>query len=447
MFCRSHPFKAAKRNCCYCHDPLCSLCQETYGHHIFCSKSCYLKNFLRKSLAHFLVRLKPKELYISSLFIILVAVFVGIPKSSQPTWKEGIEPAENNKSLQLSAHKIKPGPHIKHTLFESSELPVEKAFNDIKSLNRIDIKGFLSFKNRLLKKDTPKKRFSSRLEIRTPIPIIKSRIELKDAEQGLLTQDEIRVPLLMDIDRGSYDKKEISLTFDGGSGEKHARDILKILKQKQIVTTLFLSGSFIIKYPELVLEMVEDGHEVGNHTFTHPHLTSFDDNWRHDTLPGVDKDYILEELLRTAKVFKNVTGRDMAPVWRAPFGEVNKKILQWGYEAGFTHVFWTRDKKRKESLDTLDWVSDKGSRFYHTAEEIKDKVLRFGKGDKGLNGGIVLMHLSTERNTDLPHLRLGEIIDTLREKGYRFVTVSKLIKGLKAGEPIQVASKHSFLFP
>ena len=193
--------------------------------------------------------------------------------------------------------------------------------------------------------------------------------------------------------------------------------------------------------------MVKNGHEVGNHTFTHPHLTSYGENWRHDSLPGVDKDYIREELLRTAKAFKYLTGRDMAPVWRAPFGEVNKKILQWGYEAGFTHVFWTKDRKRKESLDTLDWVSDKRLRYYHTAEEIKDKVLSFGKGGKGLNGGIVLMHLSSERNTDLPHLRLGEIIDTLRDKGYRFVTVSKLINGLKAGEPVQVASKKSFLFP
>ena len=447
MFCRSHPFKAAKRKCYYCHDPLCPPCQETYGHDIFCGKSCYLKNLLRECLAHFLVCLKPKELYVSFLVIILVVVFVGIPKSSQPTWKEGIEPAENNKSLQLSAHKIKPGPHNKHTPFESSELPVEKAFNDIKSLNRIDVKGFLSFKNGLIKKETPKKRFPSRLEIRTPVPIIENRIEIKDVEQGLLTQEEIKKPLLVDIDRGSYNKKEISLTFDGASGEKYASDILRTLREKQIVTTIFVTGRFIRRNPELVLEMIEDGHEVGNHTYSHPHLTSYEDTWRHEILPGVDKAFLQDQLLRTAKVFKDVTGRDMASVWRAPYGEMNKEILQWGYETGFTHVLWTKDRKRKESLDTLDWVYDRGSRFYHTAEEIKDKVLSFGKGDKGLNGGIVLMHLSTERNTDLPHLRLGEIIDNLREKGYRFVTVSKLIKGLKAGEPIQVASKHSFLFP
>ena len=444
MFCRSHPFKVAKRKCYYCHDPLCPSCQEIYGHHIFCDKSCCLKNFLRECLAHFLVLLKPKELYVSSLIIILVAVFVGIPKSSQPTWNGHIEPGENKKSLQLSSNRIKPDPQIyKYNLFSSSELPVEKTFNKIKAFNKYGVKEILHFEKSIRKKGTSKKRFSDQPEIRIPIPVIKSRIEIKKVTKGLGK----KLPLLVDIDRGRYDKKEISLTFDGGSGEKHARDILRTLKEKEIVTTIFLSGDFIIKYPDLVLEMVEDGHEVGNHTFTHPHLTSYNDNWKHDTLPAVDKNYLTEELLRTAEAYKNVTGRNMSPVWRAPYGEVNKKILQWGYEAGFTHVFWTRDGKRKESLDTLDWVSDKRSRFYHTAEVIKEKVLNFGKGGNGLNGGIILMHLSTERNTDLPHLRLGEIIDTLRNEGYRFVTVSKLIKDLKNGERIQVASKHSVVFP
>jgi peptidoglycan/xylan/chitin deacetylase (PgdA/CDA1 family) len=444
MYCRSHPFKIAKRKCDYCHDSLCPSCQEHYGHHSFCGKHCYIKHFLNEVVTQSLVFLKSKQLYISSLIIIPVAVIIGLPKSSQPTWKGHIESIKNSKSDQPSASKMKSNPHVyKYSPFSSSELPVETTFNKIKAFNRNRAKEILHFDKNIRKKETAKKRFSDQPEISTPIPVIKNSIETKEVTKGLGK----RLPLLVDIDRGRYDKKEISLTFDGGSGKKHATDIIRTLKEKGIVTTIFLSGDFIIKYPDLVLEIVEDGHEVGNHTFTHPHLTSYNDTWKHNTLPGVDKDYLREELLRTAKAYKNATARDMAPVWRAPYGEVNKEILQWGYEAGFTHVFWTRNGKRKESLDTLDWVSNKESRFYHTAEEIEEKVLNFGNEENGLNGGIIMMHLSTERNADLPHLRLGEIIDSLRKEGYRFVTVSKLIKNLKTAEPIQVASKRALLSP
>ena len=395
-------------------------------------------------MTQFWVLLKSKQLYVSFLIIILVAVLVGIPESSQPTWKGNIKPSEKSKTYQPSASKVNSDPTIyKYNLFSSVELPVEKTFHKIKAFNGNGVKDVLHLKRSNRKKRTSIMRLSDQPKIRAPIPVIKSRIEIKKVTKGLGE----KLPLLMDIDRGRYDKKEISLTFDGGSGKKHAREILRTLKEKGIVTTIFLSGDFIIKYPDIVLEMAEDGHEIGNHTYSHPHLTSYEDTWRHQTLPGVDKGYLREELSRTSEAYKNVTGRDMAPVWRAPYGEVNKEIIQWGYEAGFTHVDWTRGGKRKESLDTLDWVSDRGSKYYHTAEEIKEKVLNFGKGKNGLNGGIVLMHLSTERNTELAHLRLGEIIDTLRNEGYRFVTVSKLIKDLKTGEHIQVASKHAVVFP
>ena len=180
MFCRSHPFKVAKSDCCYCHDPLCPTCQELYGERTFCGKSCYIKNLLSECLAYFLVFLKPKQLYASSLIIVLVVVLVGIPNRSQPTWKRPIELVENNESLQLLANKIKPGPHIKHNLFESSELLIEKTFNNIKLPNRIKAKELPSFRKSLLKKETPKKRFSNRSEIRAPIPIIKSRIKIND---------------------------------------------------------------------------------------------------------------------------------------------------------------------------------------------------------------------------------------------------------------------------
>ena len=230
-----------------------------------------------------------------------------------------------------------------------------------------------------------------------------------------------------DITRGSVMKNELSITFDGGSEATDAEDILKVLKERNIQTTIFLTGEFIKKYPELVKEMVEDGHEIGNHSLTHPHLTTFEKNFKQQTLHGVKKEFITSQLKETAGIFKEVTGKDMAPYWRAPYGEQNAEIRQWAYEAGFTHIGWTADRKKRESLDTLDWVSNEESEFYYSADEIKERVLNFDKEGNGVSGGIVLMHLGTERKESHAYTKLPEIIDTLEERGYRFVKVSELL--------------------
>ena len=231
-----------------------------------------------------------------------------------------------------------------------------------------------------------------------------------------------------DITRGNLLKNELSITFDGGSEATGADEILNILREKNIKTTIFLTGDFIKRYPDIVFKMVEDGHEIGNHSLTHPHLTTFEKNFKQQTLPDVNKEFVTEQLKETARIFKKTTGKDMAPLWRAPYGEQNAEIRQWAYEAGFTHVGWTTDRKRKETLDTLDWVSDEESEFYHSAEEIKERILNFDKGGSGVKGGIVLMHLGTERKAGHVYTKLPEIIDSLGERGYKFVKVSELLK-------------------
>ena len=232
---------------------------------------------------------------------------------------------------------------------------------------------------------------------------------------------------LVNISRGSIDTKEVSLTFDGGTAN-HAREILSILREKNIKTTIFLTGRFIRKNPEIVMEINADGHEVGNHTMSHPHLTDFDNTLVHTTLPRVTKEYFLKQILSTAKLYKEVTGLEMAPYWRAPFGEVNPELTKWGFEAGFVHVGWTADYKRRKSLDTLDWVNDKQSKNYFTASEIRERILDFDETETGLKGGIILMHLGTNRRSDKAVSVLPEIIDDLRERGYRFVKISKMAR-------------------
>lgn len=233
---------------------------------------------------------------------------------------------------------------------------------------------------------------------------------------------------LGDITRAATEEFVVSVTFDGGSDADEAGAVLDALKERGIRTTFFLTGIFIKRHPDMVRRIVSEGHEVGNHTMNHPHLTDYADTRSHKRLAWVDRGFLRGEITGAAEAFRDATGSDMAPLWRAPFGEVNGEIIGWAREAGYLHIGWTADTRSRQSLDTLDWVADKGSRLYRSPIEIKERLLNFGRHSNGLRGGIILMHLHTERKTGKLSSILGDVLDGLSEKGYRFVKVSELIQ-------------------
>ena len=79
-------------------------------------------------------------------------------------------------------------------------------------------------------------------------------------------------------------------------------------------------------------------------------------------------------------------------------------------------------------MDTLDWVADTTKSYYHTADEIMEKTLAFGKNKSmKANGAVILMHLGTQRINDFPHKNLPLIIRQMKKRGYSFMTISGLL--------------------
>jgi peptidoglycan/xylan/chitin deacetylase (PgdA/CDA1 family) len=236
--------------------------------------------------------------------------------------------------------------------------------------------------------------------------------------------------LAKDLTRGSLERKQVALTFDGGSTDNAAQQILDILRQHQLQVTIFLTGGFIEKFPEVTRRIVQDGHEVGNHTWSHPHLTTFAQNKQNETLPNVTREFLHDQLNRTAKLFEEVTGKQMTLFWRAPYGEHNLQIRQWAAELGYRHIGWTRGRSWQESMDTMDWVADTNSVAYHTSEEILSHLLAMADNETyGINGGIILMHLGSLRtNNDHFYTILPRLISSLREKSYELVKISALVE-------------------
>lgn len=259
-----------------------------------------------------------------------------------------------------------------------------------------------------------------------------------DPEGYIIPSNPIELSVALDLQitekgknvtRGNLEQARVCLTFDGGASACCAPEILDILKEYRVKCTFFLEGDFIRNHPDTVKKMIEAGHEIGNHTDTHPHLAKLNSQMRYETLPWVNKAFVQNQLKKAEMAFFRVTGRRMAPFWRAPYGEQSLDILRWAEEIGYTHVSWTCGRVLEEGLDTLDWVYNTDSPIYYSAEEIADKIIHYGEETpEGANGGIILMHLATSRSVeDRIHRRLPTIIEGLRKRGYHLSLVSESI--------------------
>ncbi len=200
---------------------------------------------------------------------------------------------------------------------------------------------------------------------------------------------------------GKSKSKEVVLTFDDGPDPAYTPQILDILNKNQIKGTFFIVGENAVLHPELVKRMHNEGHEIGNHTFTHPDIGS--------TTPFQTR----MELNANQRLFQGITGHSMT-LFRPPYvanAEPNSsdKLLPMfqAQKLGYTMV--------GELIDSEDWQG-------YSSDEIVNRVL-----DQLPEGNIILLHDSGgDRSNTVKALPI--IINELKKRGYTFTTVADLIE-------------------
>jgi len=220
----------------------------------------------------------------------------------------------------------------------------------------------------------------------------------------------------------------IAITFDGNASSNRTAELLDLLQRHELKVTLFVTGQFIERYPAIVRRAVLEGHEIGNHSYSHPHLTTYAENKRHRLLPGVTRRSFQNSLRKTEQAFRAATGRPMQPLWRAPFGEENRLLRGWALELGYLHVRWS--SLQGESLDSRDWIADEHSSLYQSSSTIMERLLGFPE----LEGGIILMHLATERS-EPPWAKLPEFLEALEDRGLEPTQVTRLLESSRTWRP------------
>lgn len=183
------------------------------------------------------------------------------------------------------------------------------------------------------------------------------------------------------------EEKKIALTFDDGPHPYYTEQLLDGLKERGVVATFFVTGEHAVLHPEVIKRIHEEGHLIGNHTYSHMQLTR------------ESREEFKEELVATGEVIEEIIEEEIIYV-RPPYGTWDKTLEA---ELNMIPVLWT--------IDTLDWCTSDVSR-------ITQSVLKEAE-----ENDIILMH----DYYDTTVTAALQIVDELTERGYIFVTVEEIL--------------------
>ena len=204
---------------------------------------------------------------------------------------------------------------------------------------------------------------------------------------------EVFAGLMKELPVYSVDRsdKKIALTIDAAWQDDKTPFILETLDKYGIKATFFLCGFWVEEHPDMVRRIAEAGHEIGNHSMTHPHMSK------------LTAAQIREELAKFEAAAEPILGRRTV-LFRAPYGEYNDNVIKTLREEGYEVIQW--------NIDTIDWREER------SANDILNTVL-----PKLADGSIILSHNNGYRIEQY----LPTLIETALARGYTFVTVSELL--------------------
>ncbi len=186
---------------------------------------------------------------------------------------------------------------------------------------------------------------------------------------------------------GGEEQKKIALTFDDGPHPYYTEQLLDGLKERGVQVTFFVTGEHAKLHPDVIKRMKEDGHLIGNHTYSHMQLTSN------------NREEFKKQLILTNEVIEGITGEEVQYV-RPPYGTWDKGFET---ELNMFPVLWT--------VDPLDWCSG-------NAACVTKKVV-----EKAEENDIILMHDYYETSVTAAL----QVVDKLQEDGFTFVTVEEIL--------------------
>ena len=187
-------------------------------------------------------------------------------------------------------------------------------------------------------------------------------------------------------------KPQVSVSFDAAWGADDTDELLRILKENDVKATFFLCGYWVEKYPEEVKKIAAEGHDLGNHSATHPHMSR------------ISSEEIAQELQKCHENVKKLTGVEME-LFRPPFGEYDNHVIETAEQNGYYTIQW--------DVDSLDW-KEQGAEV-----EIRQVLEHKHLG----NGSIILFHNDAKYTPKV----LDTILKGIKEKGFEIVPISQLI--------------------
>lgn len=206
---------------------------------------------------------------------------------------------------------------------------------------------------------------------------------------GLILPRGIAVPISA---KESGKTKRIALTFDDGPSDRYTAEILDILREYDVKATFFVIGKNVEAHPDLLRRTAYEGHEIGNHTYSHPHLKA------------IDEAKLSEEVTRAAALLQEVAGIRTS-LFRPPEGIITPAVTAAAEKGGYRTVLW--------SIDTMDWALNPASKIVQTVKR------------EASDGDIVLFHDWVAGDSPTP-AALRQIIPWLKAEGFTFVKVSEL---------------------